>query len=237
MRAFLFNIFTEHMPPLMDEKTLEILYKTYELKITGRENHVDNFHKWMTFYSVAIGAILVAFCQYNENVLLSFLFVGFGLLTSFLFHLSCKGYKHWNDHWINEIWEFEEEIERYVRNLQPELPPYSTSKYRVFGRQPATGKLKINPLESAKISTPKVTMIFSFFTFVGWLVLLLVQIYKSIKDAYNNYDMSLTAYCIALATCSLITFSLPVILYHFSKKLHSDAKIIKPKNYSSQDEQ
>lgn len=153
----------------MDERYLDVLYKTYELKIKGRENHVDNFHKWMTFYSVAIGAILVAFSQYKNSEFLSFIYIGFGLITSFLFHLSCKGYKHWNDHWIKEIWDFEQEIQKAVKKINPRLSTTSLGRYKVFGKQPNDENLCVLPLKSAKISTPKVTMIFSFSTFLGWL--------------------------------------------------------------------
>ena len=88
----------------------DILLNFYDLKLKQRHEHRDNNHKWMTFYSVAIGAILVAFGHFQNDKFLSLILILFGLITSCLFHLSCKGYKHWTNHTINEIWKLEAEI-------------------------------------------------------------------------------------------------------------------------------
>ena len=157
---------------------LDILYKTYALKIKVRNEHRDNFHKWMTFYSVAIGAILVAYSQFHNGKFLPFLFIFFGLITSFLFHLSCKGYMRWNDHFIKLIHDFETEIGIELKKQYRANIIYNIEQFKVYTPQPLPFKVSFfKPLKSALISTPKVTLAFSFCTFIGWQILLIGQIF------------------------------------------------------------
>ncbi len=79
---------------MADEITL--LERQYKTAIDARDKLNDNYHKWMTFYYVANGAILVAIttlfsqhCELDSGV---FVLSLLGLLTCIIGIYSCKGY-------------------------------------------------------------------------------------------------------------------------------------------------
>ena len=163
---------------------LEALYKAYEQKISARTSLQKDFHSWMTFYSVATGAILIAYntTTVNESQSLQFIIIGFGLITSFLWFLSCKGYRHWTEHWIKEIQKFETDIITELVNNKgdKEKITFETiENFWIYTNQPKHKKvIFFKPFDDARISTPKATLAFSFFTNLGWQILLVRQISK-----------------------------------------------------------
>jgi len=198
---------------------LDALYKTYELKINAKNSHRENFHRWMTFYSVAIGAIIVAFYQYQKDEFLAFFLIVIGITTSFLFHMSCKGYKHWTDHWINEIWEFEEEIEKSIKTL---VQDETAQKFKVYTNQPSYVKVQLHPLKSAIISTPKVTLIFSFITFCSWLCLLIWKVLSLMAFSEKSVCGKLL---LVLISAIILTITYLFYFLFLSKSLYSGTYI------------
>ncbi len=144
----------------------EFLEKQYKLAIDAREKLVDNYHKWMTFYYVANSAVLIAITylfnktgSYNNGILALALL---GLLVSMLWNLSCKGYYYWSGSWINIIIKLEKKLIK------------GKTKYGVFSvfSQDIVNNEKDSwmPMRPANISTPKLTMLFSFISIIAWLV-------------------------------------------------------------------
>jgi hypothetical protein len=129
----------------------------YKLAITARNIHYENYEKWMTFYYVSVGAILVAYYQIKPDIFFNCLLSLIGFLVSAFWHLSCKGFKFWTDNWIMIIWKYEKEFQ----NRFPNTEVYSIFSNEVYDKQSSS------PFKGADISTPKVTLLFSFL--VSWI--------------------------------------------------------------------
>lgn len=147
------------------KEKLLLLERQYKLAIDARDKLNDNFHKWMTFYYIANSAILVAITTlFKENkldrgiIVLSLL----GVLICVFWNLSCKGYYYWSKSWIEIIIR----IEKNIINEDTMLGVYS-----IFSKEVAETKMKsTNIIGFLNISTPKLTMIFSFCGIVGWMI-------------------------------------------------------------------
>lgn len=133
----------------------------YKVAIEARNNLNDDFHKWMTFYYVANGAILVSLntiYQKDAGDNLSLLLLSIlGVVVSVFWNFSCKGYYYWLSNWIKLIKKIEKEI-------------YGEDKlvYGFFSKEVADGEKSIfHPLESKNISTPKLTMLFSLISIIS----------------------------------------------------------------------
>jgi len=140
------------------------------MAIEARDKLQDNFHKWMTYYYVAIAAIIVAITTINEKNAgghITYLFLGLiGLYISTLWHLSCKGYYYWSRSWIDIIIKYEKEINQ--KQDSTDFCVYSAFSESIAGEE----KSVMNPLSIANISTPKLTLLFSFSSILGWLIFL-----------------------------------------------------------------
>jgi len=143
------------------DESISIEQKRYNLIINTRNFHYENFNKWMTYYYVAVAAIFVGFYSMgdcNNSSKLWLLIVGY--VVSILWHLSCKGYYFWVKHWTAQLLKLEESNNYAV--------------YSVFSESVKKNENNLlNPLQSANISTSKVTLLFSFCISITWLFLIL----------------------------------------------------------------
>lgn len=139
------------------------LERQYELAIDARDKLNDSFHKWMTYYYVANGAILVAITTLSNKKETDkgiFVLSLVGLLVCVLWNLSCKGYYYWSKSWI-------EIIIRLERGLIED--DFSIGVYSVFSKEVAEKEdTPWKVFGSANISTPKLTMLFSFCSILSW---------------------------------------------------------------------
>ena len=97
----------------MREGKQSLQERQYKLAIDARDKLSDNYHKWMSFYYVANGAVVVAittlFIKDKENkgiLLLSIL----GVFICLLWYLSCRGYNYWSHSWIKIITKLEKAV-------------------------------------------------------------------------------------------------------------------------------
>lgn len=155
--------------------------RQYEIAIEGRRTHYENFEKWMTFYYVAIGAIFVAYYTTIKETLpstypLLFSFIGF--IISVFWHISCKGFKFWTDNWIRVIWHYEKQL------------PEEKRVYLLFSKSVRDNEKKYNhfPNHSADISTPKVTLIFSYFICWVWCTIMLYNINREVASYLQTHS-------------------------------------------------
>ena len=136
----------------------EDIKEAYKIAISARNFHFDNFSKWMTYYYVAVAAIFVAFYSTKSDDIhfqagLSLL----GFIVSILWHLSCKGYYFWIKNWTYQISRFEKNIDNSAR------------VYSVFSQHVKSNENSLfNPIQSANISTSKLTLILSFIICFIW---------------------------------------------------------------------
>jgi len=144
-----------------EKNTFNIEQTRYDLIVNARNFHYENFNKWMTYYYVAVAAIFVGFYSIEESNNRSKLWLlVVGYIVSVLWHLSCKGYYFWVKHWAAQLLKMEESNNYAV--------------YSVFSESVKKNENKLlNPLQSANISTSKVTLLFSFSIAVTWLFLIL----------------------------------------------------------------
>ena len=109
----------------------------------------------MTFYYVANGAVLVAITTLFSKQGLDkgiFLLSLIGVLICIIWNLSCKGYYYWSNSWINLIIELEKKV------FDKDNLVYGAFSKNIAVNEKPTWHI----LEPKNISTPKLTLIFSF---------------------------------------------------------------------------
>jgi hypothetical protein len=136
----------------------------FKFAIDARDKLNDNFYKWMSYYYLANAAVLVAISSlYNKSSMDNgvLLFSIIGVFVCILWNLSCKGYYYWSKSWIEIIIK----LERKIIENNTDLAIFS-----VFSKQVATKEDSVLiPNQAANISTPKLTLLFSYFAIYGWL--------------------------------------------------------------------
>jgi hypothetical protein len=139
----------------------KVLAKT----ISARNFHFDHFNKWMTYYYVAVAAIFVGYTStFSNNKETAITLALLGFFISVLWHLSCKGYYFWIKNWTYQINRLEKEISD------------NKKVFSVFSTQVLEKNDNlISPVESANVSTSKVTLLLSFFVSNAWIYLFLAS--------------------------------------------------------------
>jgi len=143
----------------------------FEQLVKARDNNNTVFYFWMSFFTVAIGALFVGYytmissegykaCDYKAETTL---ILSFGYFVSLIWHWSCKGYYYWVNNWISLILNHEKE-------LCPTRSIYSCF-YDLEDKRDLCSYWK--PLRPANISTGRLLGLFSFGTAVAWGILLL----------------------------------------------------------------
>ncbi len=132
----------------------------YELLIKARNFHYENFNKWMAYFYVMIGSIVLGFSyiiskddqysvKYHDEILI--LSLG-GFTISLLWHWANKGYYYWNINFITLINHYEKNI---LELKEPERI------YFVFANK-AVQNNYLYPFGGANISTSKISIILSY---------------------------------------------------------------------------
>ena len=185
---------------MSDENNSSLLERQYKIAIEARHTLNDNFHKWMTFYYVANGAILVAITtlyskiQYEKGILCLSLI---GIFVCMLWNLSCKGYYYWSKSYINTIIK----LERKLINDNLDLGVYSTFSKKVAVEEDSSW----NPTKPANISTPKLTLFFSLISICCWIAF-------SIWLYFHQFNSTAT-YVKVLFTILLFILLITIYLY------------------------
>lgn len=187
----------------------KLMKEQYKLAIEARDRLNDNYHKWMTFYYVANAAILVAITSIinKSNLDNSVLFLSIvGLLICVLWNLSCKGYYYWSNSWMDIIIKYENNLFKDNDDLRV---------YSVFSRKVAETKNSILiPNKPANISTPKLTLFFSYFAILCWFG------YATYRFVFIQYT---ECCCLGFKIVILILFFM-LILFIYSILLPLNAK-------------
>jgi hypothetical protein len=159
-----------------DEITL--IERQYNNAIEARDKLNDNYHKWMTYYYVANGAILVAITSLFDKQTTGkgvFILSLLGVFICILWNLSCKGYYYWSNSWINLIIH----LEKNVINKDQSKLVYGTFSQEVVDAE----RFSWRPLSPANISTPKLTLIFSFVSVLGWTTFSICELQIILKSS------------------------------------------------------
>lgn len=153
----------------MKDKTYEQLKYRLEIAIEARDKLNENFHKWMTFYYVANAAILVAITGFytakaqGDFSRTIFILSLCGILICIFWNLSCKGYYYWSKSWMNIIIHYEKKV------FEKKVFEKGDFVYGSFSEKVAKSE---DPFwyatQPGNISTPKLTMLFSLLSSIGW---------------------------------------------------------------------
>lgn len=135
----------------------------YKLAIEARKAHYENYEKWMTFYYISVGAILIAYYQIAPSIFYNLFLALVGFVISVFWHLSCKGFKYWTDSWIKVVLKYEKELK---------VGSFDIKLYKFFSKEVFDkNKNNTSPFSSADISTPKTTLLFSYVVCCMWMFL------------------------------------------------------------------
>lgn len=180
-----------------DQNTVNLEQTRYNLIVNARNFHYENFNKWMTYYYVAVAAIFVGFYSIEDsNNTSKFWLLAVGYIVSVLWHLSCKGYYFWIKHWTAQLLKMEESNNYAVYSVFTESVKKRDDKL-------------LNPLQSANISTSKVTLLFSFCISITWFFLIL---HDWVVICSNNHLNNLLQLIFSLLITSVIVFLLGLFL-------------------------
>ncbi len=165
-----------------DKHKIMLIERQYRLAVESRQNLNNNYHKWMTYYYVANGAVLIAVTSLFNDSKFGILFLSIvGLVISILWNLSCKGYYYWSKSWIHIILRLEKEL---IQN-RTELGVFT-----IFSKSVAKNEDRvIIPNKPANISTPKLTLLFSFFVILCWIAFGLYIFFTQDFECNLNYKV------------------------------------------------
>jgi hypothetical protein len=201
-----------------EKDKFELLMKKYELLISARNFHYDNFNKWMTYFYVAIGALFVGYCtiltsQKMIDVFHQTLVIFMGFLVSIFWYWSAKGYYYWNISFINLVNYYEKDLLKFDKKERV---------YFVFANRNSQNNY-LSPISGANISTSKVAILFAFLICLFWGSLL----YKNILDLYwgePNHHF-LLAILISFTTILILSFIIPKRFLKSNNNHFPDLKI------------
>jgi cell division protein FtsW (lipid II flippase) len=177
--------------------------KKYKIAIEARDKLNDNYHKWMTFYYVANGAVLVAITTLSSKQGLDkgiFILSLIGVLICMIWNLSCKGYYYWSNSWIDLIIELEKKV------FGNDDLVYGAFSKKVAEEEKPTWY----PLEPNNISTPKLTLIFSLISLLSWTIYSIYSFNIQFQE-YSSFNKKFISILIGL-TIILCYIGIPKVV-------------------------
>jgi len=136
------------------------LEKRYEILIRARNFHYENFNKWMSYFYVMIGSVILGFSyiisksnDYNnkyhyELIVLALL----GFIISLFWHWANKGYYYWNINFITLVNHYEKNLLNFKE---------SERIYFTFANKNIQNNY-FDPISGANISTSKISILLSY---------------------------------------------------------------------------
>jgi hypothetical protein len=198
----------------IDDFAKQKLFDKYRFDnlVKARDKINTDFHLWMTFFTLAIGALFVGYYTIVPNsselhieiVLISCI----GYFVSLLWHWSCKGYYWWVINWINLIIECEQN-----------LPP-NCSIYSCFVNMNDKGNY-YNPLKPSSISNGRLLGLFSFVTTVVWGILFLFNFRDCFIKLFCNEEFVIRIFYFIRIIVSIIVSR---CFCYFARYLKSEMK-------------
>ena len=159
-----------------DKRELE-----YEIAFNCRNKELELFWKRSNFYWLFNGAALVAYTslpQDNYNLLL--MISSFGVLSSTVWMLGNMGSRWWQQHWETKL-----DITSRAYNTNIFSPEWwqSSSKYQTSEIQNNLPKKQYEIFFTHRFSVSRITIVFSIYFFVIWLLVFGYTIYLSYKSS------------------------------------------------------
>lgn len=189
---------------LNQDQERNLIEKQYKLAIDAREKLMDNYHKWMTFYYVANSAVLIAITTLFNKIAIDtaiLMLSLFGLLISIFWNLSCKGYYYWSGSWINIIIE----LEKKVTGGKPEYGVFSVFSQKVVDKEHEGWK----PVKPANISTPKLTLLFSFLAIMAWVIYSIILFTIINEKNFSTKEFGILYLLFIFGVCLIYFYYIP----------------------------
>lgn len=155
----------------------------YDKAVEARNFHYDNFTKWQTFFYVAVGSVLIAYCDvmtsgsscregdasFVQDFLKNSLPI-LGYLFSLIWLCSSRGHTYWWNAYMALLRRFEGEnlLGRDYENGKPKNRD-KNGAYAVYNGpklDPCEGI--INPFKGSNFSTSKLSNALAFVSTVSW---------------------------------------------------------------------
>ena len=200
--------------------------ESYERAIKAREYHYSNFNYWINFYAIVIGALFVGY--YNvDDYILKMIIAAIGVVASFAWLQSFRGYYHWIKQWI-EVVQFHEG--QYISALCDENDSIQKEKdadnLRVYSLYYESDSEKACCLlQSKNISTQKMTLRLILCLLLAWIGLLFYSCYLLIGKHFSVICAE-ECQCRCVASCCilvlLIIIGLFIVLELFTRCNESD---------------
>ncbi len=189
-----------------------LLKERFELLIKARNFHYENYSKWMTYFYVAISALLISFftiaskpdIEVHDKQLLEFALLILGYIVSLLWFWSSKGYYYWNINFISLVNYYETEVFMWKKEERVYKVFYDKSLQNHYG----------SPIGGANISTSKIAILFAFTISVFWGFLLF---YKCLSTYFCSNTIVISASLLLSIFIVLISSLIIPRLLLFSK--------------------
>lgn len=146
--------------PINDEGMIN-LEKRYEILIRARNFHYENFNKWMSYFYVMIGSLILGFSYivsksttyYSDYKKELIALTAIGFTISLFWHWANKGYYYWNINFVTLVNHYEKNLLKFKE---------SERIYFVFANKESKNSYS-NPFSGANISTSKISILLSYF--------------------------------------------------------------------------
>ena len=151
-----------------------------------RKFEIDNFWKRTLFFWGALAVILLTYFKSkigDEHLVFISLI---GILYTFIFSLSIRGSKYWQEHWEVQAKEFKDDIKLFDEITTPTMVSKFTFPYR--------------------FSVSKLTMLLSDLTVLMWVMFWIKDVFFLVKRGALKFEFSLNS--------SIDYFTLAVVLFH-----------------------
>lgn len=165
----------------------------YEKAIEARNFHYDNFTKWQTFFYVAVGSVLIAYCtvlfdseggcwttnsESSLKELFRILLPVLGYVFSLIWLCSSKGYTYWWNVHMSLVRRFEgENILGWVCDENGNFDKKNDKSFAVYNGvklEPYAGIF--NPFAGANFSTSKLANAMAFVSASAWGAVLMYSL-------------------------------------------------------------
>lgn len=179
--------------------------KKYEINLYQeilqlRKFEIENFWKRSLFFWGTIAIVLAGYFQLDLKQYL--IFISFsGMIYNFIFSLSIRGSKYWQEHWetIAVVYEKTLNFRLLTHKADKLIALNNNSKYT----------------SPYRFSVSKLTMLLSDVTVLVWGMFWLKDIYKSIKNKYVFFEFGCESNLHPF-TIAVVAFHLILLLYIYN---------------------
>lgn len=188
----------------MEENKMEKEISPYEKAIEGRFQHMSQFNYWMNMFAIFNGALFVGYynvvkecaCEKVNPCCATFILTSvillLGVVSSWLWYFSARGFYRWNISWINIVKNFEKN----------ELGNNHVYRAFAYPKDLENRKFVTKPFSSQKLAKSFVLCVAIAWTLIA--IFNLVKIFAGCSDQIGNVMKCIIAVIFGVAVIFLI---------------------------------